>query len=109
MERNTQIRLAHQLAKKTINTLGALALSKGYSPSVCANIPHNRADIYIDFAYYSLGVDREEDGRMLYHNSFYFHIEDHKTRAEALAAFVEWHEWWRRNSANCPISARNKN
>lgn len=91
MKKETQIRLAHQLARKTFNTLGAFALSKGYSPEVGVNIPANREAVYINFAYYSLGTYNEE-GRLLYGNSQIFHIEDHKTRAEALAAFKKWLE-----------------
>lgn len=91
MERNTQIRLAHQLAKKTIDTLGALALSKGHSPEVCVNIPQDRDAVYIEFVYYSLGV-LDENGSMFYHNTFYFHINNNKTRSEAMAAFRTWHD-----------------
>lgn len=91
MEKETQIRLAHQLAKKTINTLGAFALSKGYSPEVGVNIPADREAVYIDFAYYSHGT-YNEDGRLLYGNSQYFHIDSYKTRNEALAAFRTWYD-----------------
>lgn len=90
MEKETQIRLAHQLAKKSFNTLGAFALSKGYSPEVGVCVPANHEAVYIDFAYYSLGT-YGEDGHILYGNSQYFHIDSYATRSEALAAFNTWY------------------
>lgn len=91
MEKETQISLAHQLAKKTINTLGAFALSKGYSPEVGVCVPANREAVYIDFAYFSLGT-YGEDGHILYGNSQYFNIDSYATRSEALAAFNTWYD-----------------
>lgn len=91
MERNAQIRLAHQLATKALKTLGALALSKGHSPEVDVVTNINSDYVYMQFYTFSHGA-YDDNGQIKYCINGSFYASEYSTRKDALAAYAKYVE-----------------